>query len=162
MDREVRFLSSQKPHTNSITVFGVFLCAVLLSLLSLYFETNVRVDLFFLFFVQYWLVGVGGIIFSLALFLAQLPFTQYVGIFGISYLVFVLITSLAVYSMRHNFWVAALMFFLGETLFFVSYGVGIGLSFEHRFLIIKNIIIHALLFIPLAFLGSRYTLYEER
>jgi len=134
---------------------------VFLSLVSLYLDTNVRADLFFLFFVQYWLVGVGGIIFSLALFLAQLPFMQHVGIFGISYLVFVLITSLAVYTMRHNFFVVTLTFFLGETLFFVVYGIGMGLSLEYGFLIIKNIIIHVLLFIPLAFLGSHYSLYEE-
>jgi len=162
MAREVRFLSLQRLPINTTTILGVFFCAVFLSLIALYFEVGIRVDLFFLFFIPYWLMGAGGFIFSVALFLVGLFFAQHVGAFGISYLLFVLTTNLAVYNMRHNFFVLVFMFFLGETLFFVSYGIGVGIFFEQWLLIMKNIVIHILFFIPLAFLGSRYIVYEEQ
>ena len=153
-------MSSQSPRIDVAVVLGVFLCAVFLSLFFSYLKIDIQIDLFFLFFVQYWLLGIWGIIFSFALFLTHLPTAQHIGILGISYLLFVITTSVSVYYMRHNFFVFLLMFFLGEMLFFLSYGFGAGLLPGQGFLIVRTVMVHGLLFIPLAVLSPRF-LYEE-
>ncbi|MBI5420890.1 MAG: hypothetical protein HZA35_01080 [Parcubacteria group bacterium] len=98
--------------------------------------------------------------FSIALFFTELPFIHHIGVLGMSYALFVIIASMSVYNMRHTIFVLILMFFLGETLFFLSYSIGVGLSLNYAFFVVKTISVHALVFIPLAFLNSHF-LYEE-
>ncbi|MBI5153444.1 MAG: hypothetical protein HZA36_03230 [Parcubacteria group bacterium] len=154
------FSSLQRVPTNSAIVVLVFFCAVFLNLFFLFLGVDVRINLFFLFLVPYLLPGFWGIIFSCALLLIEFPLMQHNSVLLISYLLFLSIAYLSAHNMRHAVFVRILMFFLGETVFFVSYGIGVGFSFSQFFLIVSTIGIHAFLFIPLAFL-STYFLYEK-